>query len=165
MIQDGFYKCRATGVVDTEDMGYSGADSSTAGIAIPCEVFGNDGSSLGVMKTYLYFTPASAELGAKRLRALGVVGNDLSTDFPGLGSVLADCVVKTEVYEGKSRQKLEIKTGGGAAFKAPMDPTQRRKFAATLSRFLSAVPIVDGASIEGAPNRGSSPATDPADVF
>ena len=158
MIQDGYYKCRATGSFEESDLGYSGAQNSTAGVAVECEILASDGASLGKMRTYLYFTPNSAELGAKRLRALGLVGNDVSTGFPGLGSVIADCEIKTETYEGKSRQKLEIKTGGGAAFKAPMDAASRRKFAATLGRFLSSVPAVEGATAD-------SPETDPADIF
>lgn len=150
-ISDGYYKCRATGEFEEDDLGYSGASGETAGVAVECEIFDNDSASLGKMKTYLYVTANSADLAAKRLRALGLVGNDISSDFAGLGSVLADCVVKTEVYDGKARQKLEIKTGGGAAFKAPMNPVQRRKFAATFSRYLEAVPVVEGASIQGAP--------------
>ena len=160
MIQDGYYKARATGRVN---MGYSAND--VRGIGVECDIIDNDGTILGQMTSWMYFTANTLEMNAQRLRALGVVGDDLSVEpIPGLGSVLAQCQVKTETYEGKQRQKLEIKTSGGAVFKHEMDEAGRRKFAAQFRSYLAKAPVVAGATAAGQAKlpaqRQAAPASD-----
>lgn len=146
-LKDGFYKCRATGRMTIGE-----AANGTEGMAFEVDILDDDGAPIARKETWLYFTGKTVEMNSERLRAIGVVGDDLSVDpIPGLGSVVARCELKTETYEGKSRQKVEIKTSNGAAFKSEMTPEKRRMFAAKMKQHLARVPIAEGASASYVP--------------
>lgn len=157
-LQDGYYKCRATG-----NASFGVSDTGTESMAVELAILDEtEATTLALMTSYLYFTEKTAELSAKRLRAIGLVGVNVSIDpLPGLGSVVAQCEVKTEEYNGKYSQKVEIKTGG-PAFKNPMTADHRRRFAGIMKDYLAPLPAVGSVATNGAARPAAAAPAAPA---
>jgi hypothetical protein len=70
----------------------------------------------------LYFSTASREFSVERLRACGWKGTNIA-DLTGVDTNDVDIEIRQEEYEGKTRNKYEIMTGGGRfSTKNPIDP-------------------------------------------
>jgi len=70
----------------------------------------------------LYFSTASREFSVERLRACGWKGTNIA-DLTGVDANEVDIEIRQEEYEGKTRNKYEIMTGGGRfSTKNPIDP-------------------------------------------
>lgn len=132
MINDGIYECKATGVAE-----YGVTDTGTDQIAVEVEIYGPEKEVIETRNTYLSFTEKAAPYAIDKLRALGFNGESLA-DLVGLGSKVARCSVKTEEYQGKMSQKVDVFGDKGPAFKTAMSPENKRQFAARFNNLLSA---------------------------
>lgn len=90
--------------------------------------------------TVLPFTDASAQYSIQRIRALGWKGRDLGAISESELTEDVDVEVKSESYQGKSRIRVEIMTGGRFVFEKPMNLAQRKSFAARFSAFAAGSP-------------------------
>lgn len=140
----GYYKGRA--IVGSEQYGLTekGGDQ----IALDIELVSGDR-----VTTLLYFTDAAAPYAIERLRACGWVGDDV-TQLDGIEKNEIDVQIKYETFEGKERMKADIATGGGRlTLSRPMDPQQKRAFAARMKQAvkngLSKPPAKTGQSKDG----------------
>lgn len=124
-IPAGTYAVR--GVKGSEQYGES--KSNTPQIGINLEIIGGEHEGTQIT-TILYFTEASAPYAIARLRSLGWQGDNLE-NLDGINENEALARVSYETYEGKERMKVDIMTGGGTfTFNKPLNPQQKRAFAA-----------------------------------
>lgn len=82
------------------------------------------------VSTFLVFTDKAAEYSLDRLRACGWTGDDLS-NLAGIDVNEVEVEVKYEQYNGETKMKVQILTGGGAVkLKDQLDDKGRKAFAA-----------------------------------
>lgn len=73
-------------------------------------------------QTFLFFSGPAAPYSVERLRACGCKGDDVS-DLTGIDTNVVDVQVKTEMYEGAPKKRMQIISGGGRfETKKPVDP-------------------------------------------
>lgn len=103
-------------------------------IALDLKLVGKSGDEF--MTTFLYFSEAAAPYSYERLRALGWKGQgpqDLS-DLSGIDTNEVDVDVTAETFEGKTRLKANIMTGGSRVVLA--DKVDAKVFAAKVAAML-----------------------------
>lgn len=144
------YKCR--GIEGSEQYGYSQAGQGQ--IALDLQLETGD-----VVTTILAFAGNAAPYAIDRLRALGWEGDDL-TDLRGIGCLEARCRVFDETYNGETKMKVEIVSGGMFSFKQEMDEGGKRQFAAQFRELARASRLKNGGGTS-APARQAAP---PAEV-
>ena len=159
MINDGIYECKATGVAE-----YGVTDTGTDQIAVEVEIYGPEKEVIETRSTYLSFTEKAAPYAIDKLRALGFNGDSLA-DLVGLGSKVARCSVKTEEYQGKMSQKVDVFGEKGPAFKNAMSPENKRQFAARFNNLLSAPKGAPRSSNGGGGGKGNPPAGNGSERF
>jgi hypothetical protein len=81
------------------------------------------------VSTFLVFSDRSAKYSLDRLRAAGWSGDDLS-NLEGIGSVECEVEVKYEQYNGETKMKVQIVTGGTVTLKDRLDDKGKKAFAA-----------------------------------
>ena len=82
------------------------------------------------VSTFLVFTDKAAEYSLDRLRACGWKGDDLS-NLDGIDANEVEVEVKYEQYNGETKMKVQIITGGGAVkLKDQLDDKGKKAFAA-----------------------------------
>jgi hypothetical protein len=103
-ITEGRYKAHA--IKGSEQYGEAG--SGTLQLAIDLEV-----PELGrTLTAFLYFSEAATPFSIDRLRTLGWQGDNIR-DLKGIDANEVDVDVRTEVFEGQTRWRVEILTGPG----------------------------------------------------
>lgn len=147
-IPAGFYKGRA--IAGSEQFGRT--SNGTDQIALDVDV-----PALGRQLTvFLFFTDAAAPYAIEKLRACGWQGEDLSNLF-GIDANEIDVAVKYETYDGKTRMKVDISTGGGRVkLENVMTEQDKRAFAARMKSFVRGADAVGGRA-PTAPRGPSSP--------
>jgi hypothetical protein len=126
-ISPGTYK--AKGIKGSAQLGES--EKGTLQVAVDLDVKGADGSSLGQMTTFMYFSTDAAPYSYERLRALGWKGegpddigklDDIDTNEV---DVRVTAPVPYKATDGSMKEgasKIEILTGGGkVVLNKPLD--------------------------------------------
>lgn len=94
------------------------------------------------LSTSLIFSQAAASFSWERLRAAGMKGDDL-TKLEGIDANEVDFEISYDAFEGKTRMKTQILTGGGQFKSAkPMDAAS---FAAKVKALTGSAPATSGA--------------------
>lgn len=124
-MDDGRYTGRAVGSA----LGFSSNGKQQIAVALSP----SEGPFAGDSITwYGYFTDAAHEITFRQLRTLGWHGDDL-TDMTGIDANEVSFTVKSEEYDGKTRQKVAgIFPLGGVVLKDRMSPEQAKTFAAQM---------------------------------
>lgn len=136
-IQAGFYKGRA--IAGSEQYGTTAKGDEQIVLDLECPQLGRSFS------TFLHFSELAMPYAIERLRACGWQGNDISK-LVGIDSNEITFEIKYETYQGKTRMKVDIATGGGRIkLENQMDERAKRAFAARMQSFLK------GAGNGGAP--------------
>lgn len=147
-IPAGFYKGRAIGGSEQ----YAVSSQGTEQIAIDVDV-----PSLNRQLTViLHFSDAAAPYTIEKLRACGWQGDDLS-NLAGIESNEIDVAIKYDTWEGKTRMKVDISTGGGRIkLENTMGEQQKRAFAARMKSVIKGEAALSGRA-PTAPRGPSSP--------
>lgn len=142
MLKPGIYKkCRL--VEDSVKYGYSSKNTPeiTVNVTIP---------ELRRQATVvLYFSPEAAKFSMERLRSAGWEGKDIK-NLKGCGSRDVDIEITYEMFEGKSRPRVQIMGGGTFETRNP---------ASSVDEWAARVQALTGANV------GGGGATDPDPDF
>lgn len=141
----GVYKGRAVKGADGSWAQYGERENGNLELILNMKL-AIDGGAL-VRSVPLYFSPAAAEYSFERLRALGWKGQkpeDIE-NLDGIDANEVDVEVTQEVYDGKTRNKYNILTGGGRfTVQKPVDPRMFGAKLAALSGSVGSTPASSG---------------------
>jgi hypothetical protein len=144
------------------------AKTGTQQVALTFEILA--GQEQGRKITWLgYFSDKTADRTIEALRHCGLVGDDLAAAVRGPLDQEVEIVVDHEIYDGKTRAKVQwVNAGGGGGFKmeTPMAKNELGSFAAMMKSRLAKVPLTPGRKAErapAAPPNGAAPPSGSAD--